>query len=1254
METARWHGARLSFLLVTAGLAAASSGLPRIAGARVAGGAGARADCYAEFDGITAIPNSHPPRVECVDGDPCDQDGVCGNGFCGFNIRLCLNQNDPDIPVCRPPRDGLARVKVAPPRFSGLAAGLDLTKSTCGESLAVAVAAHRGPFGPDRPGRQQLRVIAWARNATPTVDSDEVMLVCQPRPQNRPCGATTTTSTTVASSTTTTSTSTTTTPTSSTSTSSTLPGVCTCAGGTPSGLTFTTTVGTGSCGSLKDGVGRPFLDLACGGLYFGGVNDAVPLPALVPDTGVSSLRVTACNGTALTLGATTQADTGSIRTCTGSGCLFQAPLPIPNSSNGGAPTSTCLIIRVAQDAQGTADCSAGSVTDLKLPLSASLFLTGDLLPDRCSEGSKPGASCKTAADCPGGGTCQNDTGRCRRGTRPADTACRANPDCGVGGSCERGRCVGGSDAGFGCITNDDCAGGTCNTLIQTCPICNATTRVCNGGPNDGLTCTPGDSPLSDAYPTSHDCPPPAGLVIGSPLAINFVLGTGATSVSATDLPDQPNVFCGFCRNKVSNSFKRPAVPCKSNADCTSVTGFTSCGQHSTGAFAATDSSLNPARSITMMGSAAGAFVAGGPAKAATLVSTFCVPPSFDLLVDSSADLPGPGAVSLAGLAQLTGAGAGTTTTTTSSSTTSSSTTSTTSSTTTTTAPIPTTTSTSTTSSTSTTTTSTSSTTTPSTSTTSTTSTTATTTSSSTTTTSTSTTTSTTSSTTTTTSSTTTTSTTIGPTCSCAGGPPTKVSFTTSVGSGVCGHLDADGHPNFLSLNCGALYFGGAGVGVPLPSTVPDQGMSFSTATCNGTTITLSGASPAEAGGNRCAGGSNHHNACTTAADCPGGTCKFLQCTNTGCLFGPPLPIPNRSHQGAATSSCVINTITANAAGTADCSTGSTTALNVPLSSSTFLDADLMPMRCSGGSTPGANCTGSGGCGTVLAGSCPGGTCVNDTGRCRAPDAPGRACCSDADCPSSASCETGACVGGANANLGCITNADCPSGTCRTFIQSCPICDPTSNKCNAGPNDGLACTPGNSPLGGEYPTSHDCPPPPANNLGALPIAFVLDSGTVSRTAANLPDQVNVFCGFCKNKNLNTFARRCNGLASGAVCSCSVGVPCLQCGGAPCLPVPCTSNASCTGATGFTSCGQRTSGAFCSGDTTSAVNPCGDLARTIVETGAPAGALTTGGPAKPAKLVSIFCIPLTFSSLVDSAADLPGPGAVAITGVTQALP
>src|SRR5438094_16063 len=137
---------------------------------------------------------------------------------------------------------------------------------------------------------------------------------------------------------------------------------------------------------------------------------------------------------------------------------------------------------------------------------------------------------------------------------------------------------------------------------------------------------------------------------------------------------------------------------------------------------------------------------------------------------------------------------------------------------------------------------------------------------------------------TTTTTTTSTTTTTAPLCSCDGGAPTRVSFTTGVGSGTCGHLASDTNPDFLSLNCGGLYFGGAGVGVPRPSTVPDQGMSFSKAACMGTTVTLSGTSPTEAGGNRCSGGSNHHNACTTAADCPGRTLKFLQCTNAGCLF----------------------------------------------------------------------------------------------------------------------------------------------------------------------------------------------------------------------------------------------------------------------------------------------------------------------------------------------------------------------------------
>jgi len=132
-----------------------------------------------------------------------------------------------------------------------------------------------------------------------------------------------------------------------------------------------------------------------------------------------------------------------------------------------------------------------------------------------------------------------------------------------------------------------------------------------------------------------------------------------------------------------------------------------------------------------------------------------------------------------------------------------------------------------------------------------------------------------------------------------------------------------------------------------------------------------------------------------------------------------------------------------------------------------------------------------------------------------------------------------------------------------------------------------------------------------NIGSLPIAFLLNSGSVSQTSVYLPDQPFVFCGFCKNKTSNQFKKPA---------------------------VPCTSNADCTGVTNFTSCGQRTSGAFTSND----------VARTINGTGAAAGPLTVGGAAKPAKLVSIFCIPPTFNPLVDAAADLPGPGAVSLQG------
>src|SRR5206468_1311564 len=122
--------------------------------------------------------------------------------------------------------------------------------------------------------------------------------------------------------------------------------------------------------------------------------------------------------------------------------------------------SVCVINRVATSATGSGDCLAGSTT-LDIPLSSDLYLTGDLLD----------------------GTASN---------RPAVMGIQPCP-----------LCLPAS-----------------NPAVAGCTF----TNCCAGGPNHLLNCTPGDSAsLGDAYPTSHDCPPPPG-----PL--------GATYIGALPIP----------------------------------------------------------------------------------------------------------------------------------------------------------------------------------------------------------------------------------------------------------------------------------------------------------------------------------------------------------------------------------------------------------------------------------------------------------------------------------------------------------------------------------------------------------------------------------------------------------------------------------------------------------------------------------------------------------------------------------------------
>ena len=75
--------------------------------------------------------------------------------------------------------------------------------------------------------------------------------------------------------------------------------------------------------------------------------------------------------------------------------------------------------------------------------------------------------------------------------------------------------------------------------------------------------------------------------------------------------------------------------------------------------------------------------------------------------------------------------------------------------------------------------------------------------------------------------------------------------------------------------------------------------------------------------------------------------------------------------------------------------------------------------------------------------------------------------------------------------------------------------------------------------------------------------------------------------------------------------------------------------------YEACEQINQGAF---------GPAGGGAQTIIVVGTPSGSLLDSAP-HPAKLGSIFCIPPTFNATIDNAADLPGPGAVALDGTSE---
>jgi hypothetical protein len=165
-------------------------------------------------------------------------------------------------------------------------------------------------------------------------------------------------------------------------------------------------------------------------------------------------------------------------------------------------------------------------------------------------------------------------------------------------------------------------------FAQPCPKCSATgtpaspgTGTCDRGPRAGMTCVTTsstgytrDCPTGGADAT-HPCTPGGGACIdGSHVGVIPTNLSPLTTGMATKTDPGGN-FCPGQSNLNGHKFG-----CFGSAACVT---------------------------ITENGSPAGPITNGSP-SAATLASVFCIAATGNGLVDASADLPGPGAVSLPG------------------------------------------------------------------------------------------------------------------------------------------------------------------------------------------------------------------------------------------------------------------------------------------------------------------------------------------------------------------------------------------------------------------------------------------------------------------------------------------------------------------------------------------------------------------------------------------------------------------------------
>ena len=238
---------------------------------------------------------------------------------------------------------------------------------------------------------------------------------------------------------------------------------------------------------------------------------------------------------------------------------------------------------------------------------------------------------------------------------------------------------------------------------------------------------------------------------------------------------------------------------------------------------------------------------------------------------------------------------------------------------------------------------------------------------------------------------------------------------------------------------------------------------------------------------------------------------------------------------------------------------------------------------------------------------------------------------------------------------CDTDDDCGAGALRCELSFDPCTE--DSDCVSEPNDHcIRCVPGCT----GYPTSHDCPPDPSQDItfkiGGLPIDFSLTDELNVLEAADLSTSGRrAFCGYCRDVT-----------GAGTLCfegdlrpSCPAAIPPADGNGVPCTSNAdcqanrcldglnrgdiCTDNSDCPGSTcvagtdEYETCAQRNPGAFSKA-----------AATTFWSQGETDGEWLSDYQCHDATLVGIFCIPPTFDPTIDAAGDLPGPAVSNLMG------